>query len=153
MKPCGEPVGDDSGFIRLVTILGAIFTRGLLTISGAEGTMLDLAVRYLRIIQIRIAKELIPEIASVGVSAMLMQIISFVRQTVLSMFIKDIAIVEAGVNSFILLILPRLMGMQGLWISIPVTDSIVLFLAVSMILTEYRRISNSGVSHKQAMMH
>lgn len=151
----------------IVTLIGTIFADKLLLISGAEGEMFELAVRYLKIIflgsffvnfaqsanmimrgeglmkramgimaagailniildpifikvfglgiegaaiativsqiiqaiitmyyfikisetvrfhGIRISKELIPEILSIGVSAMLMQIMSFVQQTVL----------------------------------------------------------------------
>lgn len=334
----------------LVTILGMVFTRELVSISGAEGNVLDLAVRYLRIVflgsffvnfaqsanmiiraeglmkkamyimvagavlniilnpifikgfnmgvegaavatviaqivqalitvyyfvqpsrtvrfhQIRIARELIPEIASVGVSAMLMQIVSGVQQTilysmaaryggneqlilmgaalrvlmfsfiplwgmsqgmqpivgtnygaglyervkkvnntfmigsvmmallfwlpvqlapqlVLSLFINDLSIVNAGINYFRLMfsifpalgiliiiitfyqslgkggkagilvilrqaalfiplaiILPKFMGMLGLWLSIPVTDGLILILALSLIFNEYKRM-------------
>lgn len=336
----------------IVTLIGTIFADKLLLISGAEGEMFELAVRYLKIIflgsffvnfaqsanmimrgeglmkramgimaagailniildpifikvfglgiegaaiativsqiiqaiitmyyfikisetvrfhGIRISKELIPEILSIGVSAMLMQIMSFVQQTVLynvtsqyggneqvilmgaslrvlmfsfiplwgmsqglqpiigtnygaklydrvkrvantfmvgsivisllfwlpiqiipkqvlALFIKDISIVEKGVGSFRLMysifpvlgifiisvtffqalgkgskagilvmlrqvvvfiptviFLPRLMHMLGVWISIPITDGIVLLVAISNLLMEYRRLED-----------
>jgi putative MATE family efflux protein len=336
----------------IVTLIGTIFADKLLLISGAEGEMFELAVRYLKIIflgsffvnfaqsanmimrgeglmkramgimaagailniildpifikvfglgiegaaiativsqiiqaiitmyyfikisetvrfhGIRISKELIPEILSIGVSAMLMQIMSFVQQTVLynvtsqyggneqvilmgaslrvlmfsfiplwgmsqglqpiigtnygaklydrvkrvantfmvgsivisllfwlpiqiipkqvlALFIKDISIVEKGVGSFRLMysifpvlgifiisvtffqalgkgskagilvmlrqvvvfiptviFLPRLMHMLGVWISIPITDGIVLLVAISNLLMEYRSLED-----------
>jgi len=86
---------------------------------------------------LRFAPELMRDIAPVGFSGMAMQLMTVIQQVIL--FVP------------IVIILPFLMGLNGVWIAVPISDALIVLISSILVIRELRclGISKAGSTERQ----
>jgi len=118
-----------SGIMTLGFLLCELFPHAVASVFTSNGELIDIAAHGLRIVML-----VFPIVGFQMVASTFFQSIGMAGKAIFMSLTRQVLFLLPG-----LLIFPALLGVKGVWISMPVADTLASIVAVYMLTVQYRK--------------